>query len=216
MWAHCSSWKQAKAVPGQEQPPGWKAGFKENYSSGLSFQNLHILGWLFEILLHVTAWVVRLNNIFAFLHRTNVAHLVLMEKTKELSCRGGLKERLVRRILLGRGLEGSGSQCTFCSEEQFLPTAAGSIKQGGGIWLEERSGQGLNPERKIFFTPSVPFPSLLFLPLFSPTSPLPSPIFFSLLWVMVLICSPAWSQTCYLSVPAFWVPGLQVCVTTPG
>lgn len=158
------------------------------------------------------AWVVRLNDIFAFLHRTNVTHLVLMEKTKALSCRGGLKERLVRRILLGRGLEGSGSQRTFCSEEQFLQTAAGSCKRGGGIGLEERSGRGLSLKARFFFSPlpSPPFPSPL---LFSP----PFFFFFSLYQdqVRVLICRPAWLQTCYLPVPAFWVPKLQVCVTTP-
>lgn len=65
--AHCTSWKQAKAVPGQEQPPGRKSGFKESYSSGLSFQNLNVWGWLFEILLYVMAWVVDLNTILAFL-----------------------------------------------------------------------------------------------------------------------------------------------------
>lgn len=28
--AHCTSWKQAKVVSGQEQLPGWKTSFKEN------------------------------------------------------------------------------------------------------------------------------------------------------------------------------------------
>lgn len=49
--AHCNSWKQAKVVPGQERCPGRETGFKEAPSSGLSFQSLRVLEWLFEILL---------------------------------------------------------------------------------------------------------------------------------------------------------------------
>lgn len=79
------SGKQAKAVSGQERPPGWKTGFKEDSSSGLSFHSLHTLEQLFGILLYVMAWVVHCNNIFAFLHRTNGTHLVFIEETKELS-----------------------------------------------------------------------------------------------------------------------------------
>lgn len=126
--AHCTSWKQAKVVPGQEGLPGWKIGFKEDPSSGLSFQRLHVLEWLFEILLYVMAWVVHSNNVFASLYRTNVTHLVFIEETKELPCRGGLYERLVRRILMGRDLEEGGNQFTFCSKEQTLQTAAGSTQ----------------------------------------------------------------------------------------
>lgn len=97
-------------------------------SSGLSFQSLHVLEWLFEILLYVMAWVVPSNNVFAFLYRTNGTHLVFIEETKELPCGGGLYERLVRRIFMGRDLEEGGNQLTVCSEERTLLTAAGSTR----------------------------------------------------------------------------------------
>lgn len=86
--------------------------------SGLSFQSLHVFEWLFEILCYVLAWVVHSNNVFALLYRTNVTHLVFIEETKELPCRGGLYERVVRRLLMERDLEEDGNQLTFCSKEQ--------------------------------------------------------------------------------------------------
>lgn len=69
-----------------------------------------------------------------------MAHLVFIEETKELSRRGGLKDRLVRRILMGRDLEGSGNQLTFCSEGQLLQMAAGSTKWRRNLGREARPG----------------------------------------------------------------------------
>lgn len=86
--------------------------------SGLSFQSLHVFEGLFEILCYVMAWVVHSNKVFALLYRTNVTHLVFIEETKELPCRGGLYERVVRRLLMERDLEEDGNQLTFCSKEQ--------------------------------------------------------------------------------------------------
>lgn len=78
------------------------------------------------------AWVVHANNVFALLYRTNVTHLVFIEETRELPCRGGLYERSVREFSWSETWRRVGTSSLFVQKSK-LADYSRKHWSGGGI-----------------------------------------------------------------------------------
>lgn len=126
-------------VKGQGQyPPGWKAGFKEQPPSGLSFQNLHFLEWLFEIPWNMS-WLEHISLTLAFLFYIEQMGQgwLLIEEMKEFLGRGELKWKLSKddthkdgRWKLTDIFHRGPNMANHSREEQSW--------SGGGIWPQRK------------------------------------------------------------------------------